>query len=56
MDKQQLELSEMELTAEELNDVNGGVKNGQTAGFRAFVVGILQGYMEAGGHGTIIFN
>ena len=56
MDKQQLEISEMELTTEELNDVNGGLRNAQTPELRAFVAGIVQGYMSAGGHVTVTFH
>ena len=55
MDKQKLEISEMELTTEELNDASGGRTNAQTPEFRAFVAGIVEGYMGAGGHLSITF-
>ena len=56
MDKQQLEINEMELTTEELNDVSGGLANAQTPGFRAFMNGVIEGYIRGGGSVSIIFE
>ena len=55
MDKQ-LEISELELTAEELNDASGGMKNHETAAFHAFMAGVVQGYADAGRWVTITFH
>ncbi len=50
------EISEMELTAEELNDVSGGLKNNQTAGYRAFMSGVIDGYTRGGGTVSVMFQ
>lgn len=56
MDKQQHEISEFELTIDELNDVSGGLKNNQTAAYHAFMAGVVQGYADAGGSVDISFH
>jgi hypothetical protein len=48
MDRQQQEISELELTIEELNDVGGGMRNNQTEAWAAFQGGIVKGLWEAG--------
>jgi len=50
MDRQQDEISDLELTTEELNDVTGGIKNNQTEAWGAFQFGIRVGLVMAGGH------
>ena len=47
--EQESEISERELTAEELNDASGGLLNGQTEQYRSFIAGLVKGYMDAGG-------
>jgi hypothetical protein len=56
MDKQQLEISEMELTTEELNDVSGGRTNADSDLYRAFMHGVIDGYNNGGGNVVIIFR
>ena len=46
------ELSELELTAEELEDVCGGLRNNQTEWWAAVQVGIIQGVEKASGGGS----
>jgi hypothetical protein len=49
MNRQESEISELELTAEELDDVSGGLRNNQTEVWAAFYSGIVKGVLEAGG-------
>ncbi|WP_409188097.1 hypothetical protein [Bradyrhizobium sp. RDM4] len=42
MDKQQRDVTELELTLEDLNEVNGGVRNNQTEAWAAFAGGSLK--------------
>ncbi|WP_369722707.1 hypothetical protein AB8Z38_01295 [Bradyrhizobium sp. LLZ17] len=56
MDKQQRDVTELELTLEDLNEVNGGVRNNQTEAWAAFAGGILKGFIEAGGHPSCQFG
>jgi hypothetical protein len=56
MDKQESEISSLELTNEELADVSGGMNNNQTAAWHSFIAGIVLGYVEAGGILSVHFG
>ena len=46
----------IELTAEELATVNGGVRNADTQAYHAFLGGLVQGFLDAGGGVSISFS
>jgi len=54
MERQQPEINEPELTAEELDSVSGGLRNNQTEAWGWFQLGIAKGFAEAGGIGCWI--
>ena len=56
MDRQQREVGELELTVDELDAVSGGMRNGETKLFHAFIGGLIKGYMDAGGKVTVDFH
>jgi hypothetical protein len=56
MDRQQNEISHLELTTKELDDVSGGLKNNQTEAYHAFMAGMVKGYADAGGNVQITFG
>jgi hypothetical protein len=49
MEREQSEINELELTAEELDAVSGGLRNNQTEAWAVFQLGIMQGFLESGG-------
>jgi hypothetical protein len=56
MDEQEGKITKQELTSEELDVVSGGLTNGQTELYHAFIGGLVKGYMDAGGHISIGFH
>ncbi|RXH13930.1 hypothetical protein EAS54_22800 [Bradyrhizobium guangzhouense] len=49
MEGQQLEISEPELTAEDLDSVSGGLRNNQTEAWAWFQIGLAKGIGETPG-------
>lgn len=53
--KKNCEISELELTAEQLDDVCGGLRNNETEWWAAVQVGINRSVENAGGNCSILF-
>jgi bacteriocin-like protein len=49
MNRQQQEISNLELTTEELDAVSGGMRNNETQAWKAFMKGFDKGWTESGG-------
>jgi hypothetical protein len=51
MERQQAEINEPELTAEELGSISGGLRNNQTEAWGWFQLGMERGFVRAYGPG-----
>jgi hypothetical protein len=49
MEREQSEINTLELTADELDAVSGGLRNNQTEAWAVFQLGIMRGFLESGG-------
>jgi hypothetical protein len=54
MNRQQQEISDLELTTEELDGVSGGMRNNETQAWKAFMKGFDKGWLESGGSIVIV--
>jgi hypothetical protein len=54
MNIQQQEISNFELTTEELDGVSGGMKNNETQAWKAFMKRFDKGWLESGGSIVIV--
>jgi hypothetical protein len=48
MDRLPSEISDLELTTDDLENVSGGLRNNQTEAWAAFKAGIVKGLLESG--------